>query len=308
MMASLSEITRKLAVNISGVSIETAQFIYDAKLAPKLEYGLELVSPDAYRATVLDGPQIAFTQQMLSQQNAKRPELLQAEVGSIQIKFKTAKKIILKQHHFQQKQDTISQHLIKSNKLSPNGFHNKLKKSLQLLGLTQLETSADSIDKQALKTTLTEKVREKQRQETLEQITAKVSAEYKKHNSEWAPEEYLKHNWPPKQKQAYARLRIWGDHQKKGVMPLCNQCKNAETSPTHLLVTCPKLAESRKSLINEIKTISPATYNLLKGSNSREKTSIILGNNEGGEANVKWLQCQEAFSRHALRICGKMDG
>ena len=108
MMASLSEITRKLAVNISGVSIETAQFIYDAKLAPKLEYGLELVSPDAYRATVLDGPQIAFTQQMLSQQNVKRPELLQAEVGSIQIKFKTAKKIILKQHHFQQEQDTIS--------------------------------------------------------------------------------------------------------------------------------------------------------------------------------------------------------
>ena len=151
---------------------------------------------------MLDGPQIAFMQQMLSQQNSKRPELIQAEVGSIQIKFKTAKKIILKQHHFQQKQDTISLHLIKSNKLSPNGFHNKLKKSLQLLGLTQLETSADSIDKQALKTTLTEKVREKQRQETLQKITAKVSAEYKKHNSEWAPEEYLNQNWPSKQKQA----------------------------------------------------------------------------------------------------------
>ena len=174
MMASLSEITRKLAVNISGVSIETAQFIYDAKLAPKIEHGLELVSPDAYRATVLDGPQIAFTQQMLSQQNSKRPELIQAEVGSIQIKFKTAKKIILKKHHFQQKQDAISLHLIKSNKHSPNGFHNKLKKSLQLLGLSQLETSADTIDRQALKITLAKKVKKKQRQETLEKIATRL--------------------------------------------------------------------------------------------------------------------------------------
>ena len=177
MMASLSEITRKLAVNISGVSIETAQFIYDAKLAPKLEYGLELVSPDAYRATVLDGPQIALTQQMLSQQNSKRPELLHAEVGSTQIKFKTAKKIILKRHHFHQDQHTISLHLIKSNELSPNGFNNKLKKSLLLLGLNELETSAGSIDRQALKNTLTEKVKEKPRQETLEEITTKVTAE-----------------------------------------------------------------------------------------------------------------------------------
>ena len=101
---------------------------------------------------------------------------------------------------------------------------------------------------------------------------------------------------------------MWGDHPVKGVIPLCNQCKNAEANPTHLLVTCPKLAESRKSLINELKNISPATYNLLKKSNSREKASIILGNNESAEANVKWLQYQEAFSRHALRICGELDG
>ena len=71
--------------------------------------------------------------------------------------------------------------------------------------------------------------------ETLEKIETKITAEHKKHNSEWAPEEYLKQNWPPKQKQAYARLRIWGDHPVRGVMPLCNQCKNAEAKPTHLL-------------------------------------------------------------------------
>ena len=307
MLASISELVRKLAINISGIGIETAQFIYDAKLAPKLEYGLELVSPGAYRATVLDGPQVAFTQQMLSQQNSKRPELLQAEVGSTQIKFKTAKKIILKHHHFQQEQDTISLHLIKSNELSPNGFNNKLKKSLQLLGLNELETSADSIDRQALKITLAEKVKEKQRQETLEKITTRVTAEYKKHNSEWAPEEYLNLNWPPKQKQAYVRLRTWGDHLVRGAKPSCKQCKEAEANPTHLLVTCPQLADSRKILINELKTISPATYNLLKKSNSREKASIILGNNESAEANVKWPQCQEAFSRHTLRICDKLS-
>ncbi len=117
-----------------------------------------------------------------------------------------------------------------------------------LLGLSQLEASADTIDRQALKITLTEKVIEKQRQDTLEKITTKVTAEYNKHNSEWAPEEYLRKIWPPKQKQAYARLRTWGEHLVKGAMPPCNQCKNAEANPTHLLVTYPKLADSRKSL------------------------------------------------------------
>ena len=112
----------------------------------------------------------------------------------------------------------------------------------------------------------------------------------------------------PKTKASLRKATDVGDHPVKGVMPLCNRCKNADANPTHLLVTCPNLADSRKSLINEIKKISPATYNLLKGSNSREKTSIILGNNESGEANAKWLQCQEAFSRHALRICGELDG
>ena len=122
------------------------------------------------------------------------------------------------------------------------------------------------------------------------------------------PGEYLNLNWPPKQKQAYVRLRTWGDHLVRGAKPPCKHCKEAEANPTHLLVTCPKLAESRKTLINELKIISPATYNLLKKSNSREKTSIMLGNNESAEANVKWPQCQEAFSRHALRICSELDG
>ena len=246
MLASLSELARKLAINI-----------YNAKLAPKLEYGLELVSPDAYRATVLDGPQNAFIQQMLSQQISKKPELLQAEVGATLTKFKTAKKIILKHHHFQQEQDTLSLHLIKSNELNPNGFKTKLKKSLQLLGLSQLETSADAIDRKALKVILTEKVKEKQRQETLKKISTKATPEYSKHNSEWAPEEYLKQNWPPRQRQAYARLRTWGAHLEKGAKPPCNQCKNAEANPTHLLVTCPKLADSRKILIKELKDHQP---------------------------------------------------
>jgi hypothetical protein len=231
MLASLSEIARKLAINISGIGIETAQFIYNAKLAPKLEYGLELVSPDANRAPVLDGPQIAFTQQMLSQQNSKRPELVQAEVGATLIKFKTAKKIILKHHHFQQEQDTISLHLIKSNELNPNGFKNKLKKSLQLLGLSQLEASADTIDRKALKVTLTEKVKEKQRQETLEKISTKATTEYSKHNSEWAPEEYLKQNWPSRQRQAYARLRTWGAHLEKGANPPAISVRTQKQTP-----------------------------------------------------------------------------
>ena len=81
MLATLHEVTRKLAIGISGVATETAQFIFNTTLAPKLNYGLELVSPNAYRATILDNPQITFTYLMLSQPTAKRSELLQAEVG-----------------------------------------------------------------------------------------------------------------------------------------------------------------------------------------------------------------------------------
>ena len=150
-------------------------------------------------------------------------------------------------------------------------------------------------------------MKEKQRQETLEKISTKATTEYSKHNSEWAPEEYLKQNWPPRQRQAYARLRTWGAHLEKRAKPPCNQCKNAEANPTHLLVTCPKLADSRKILIKELKITSPTTYNRLLESTSREKASILLGKNEGAETNGKWLRCQEVFSRHALRICDKLD-
>ena len=98
----LHEVTRKLAISISGVATETAQFIFNTTLAPKLNYGLELVSPNAYRATILDNSQITFTYLMLSQPTAKRSELLQAEVGMVLTKYTAAKKIISMQHHFQE--------------------------------------------------------------------------------------------------------------------------------------------------------------------------------------------------------------
>ena len=94
------KLLHKKTISISGVATETAQFIFKTTLAPKLNYGLELVSPNAYRATILDNPQIAFTYLMLSQPTAKRSELLQAEVGMVLTKYSAAKKIITMQHHW----------------------------------------------------------------------------------------------------------------------------------------------------------------------------------------------------------------
>ena len=65
-----------------------------------------------------------------------------------------------------------------------------------------------------------------------------------------------------------------GKHLVKGATPPCNKCKNAEANPIHLLVTCPKLADSRKILISELNIISLTTYNRLIESTSREKRQV----------------------------------
>ena len=218
-------------------------------------------------------------------------------------KYSAAKKIIAMQHHFQESQDALSIHLIKSNEHSHTGFSSQLKIALELLDVTQLETTASEIERPALKSLLTMKVKERQGKETLDLIQSKQTTEYKKHNSDWAPEDYLTQNWPADQKQAYVKLRTWTKHLEKNTKLLCSLCETEEANPTHLLVTCPNLATSRKDLIHELKRISPLTLQKLKESSSREKKSIFLGENKCDEPKPTWLACQEAFSRHALRIC-----
>ena len=100
-------------------------------------------------------------------------------------KYTAAKKIITMQHHFQESQDALSTHLIKSNERSHTGFSSKLKIALELLDVTQLETTASEIERPALKSLLTVKVKEKQGKETLDLIQSKQTTEYKKHNSDW---------------------------------------------------------------------------------------------------------------------------